>query len=398
MIFRNGLPGRAVVRHTRDMEQNLYNGEHEDFRDLCRQFMAREVVPYHERWEADGIVDRDVWRKAGAAGLLGMDVPEEYGGGGQHDFRFNTVLVEELIKAGATGLGFGLHNDVVAPYLTDLATPDQRKRWLPGFCSGEIITAIAMSEPAAGSDLAGIRTTARRDGDSYVLNGQKTFITNGEHADLVIVVAKTDPERGAHGVSLFGVERDTSGFSHGRRLKKVGLKANDTAELFFDDCRIPADNLIGAENQGFYHLMANLPRERLGIAVAAVAAAESILAMTLEYVRSRHAFGRPIGRFQHNRFLLAELHTEVTIARTFVNHCIVEYNADRLSVTDAAMAKYWVTELQNRVADRCVQLHGGYGYMLEYPVAKAWLDSRVQTIYGGTTEVMKEIIGRSLEL
>jgi alkylation response protein AidB-like acyl-CoA dehydrogenase len=255
-----------------------------------------------------------------------------------------------------------------------------------------------MSEPGAGSDLAGVRTTAVRDGDSYVLNGQKTFITNGFHADLVIIVAKTAADQGAHGVSLIAVERDTPGFSRGRRLEKVGLKANDTAELFFSDCRVPVENLIGTENQGFYHLMANLPRERLGIAVAAVAAAETILSWTLEYARTREAFGRPIGSFQHNRFLLAELDTEVTIARTFLNHCVSEYNAGRLSVTDAAKAKWWTTELQNKVADRCVQLHGGYGYMLEYPVAKAWLDSRVQTIYGGTTEIMKEIIGRGLGL
>jgi alkylation response protein AidB-like acyl-CoA dehydrogenase len=380
------------------MQQHLYEPEHEQFRDLCRQFLAREAVPHHEAWEKAGIVDRAVWRKAGAAGLLGMDVPEEYGGGGQHDFRYNAVLVEEIISAGTTGLGFGLHNDVVAPYLTELTTEDQRKRWLPGFCSGEVITAIAMSEPGAGSDLAGVRTSAVRDGDSYVLNGQKTFITNGEHADLVIVVAKTDAERGAHGVSLVVVERGTPGFSRGRRLEKVGLKANDTAELFFDDCRVPAENLIGTENEGFYHLMANLPRERLGIAVVAVAAAEKILAVTLEYAKTREAFGRPIGSFQHNRFLLAELDTEVTIARTFVNHCVREFNAGRLTVADAAKAKWWTTELQTRVADRCVQLHGGYGYMLEYPVTRAWLDSRVQTIYGGTTEIMKEIVGRSLGL
>jgi alkylation response protein AidB-like acyl-CoA dehydrogenase len=320
------------------------------------------------------------------------------GGAAQHDFRFNAVLVEEVVQAQCSGLGFGLHNDVVAPYLTDLSTPEQRKRWLPGFCSGEIITAIAMSEPGAGSDLAGVRTAAVRDGDSYVLNGQKTFITNGEHADLVIVVAKTAVDQGAHGVSLVVVERGTPGFSRGRRLQKVGLKANDTAELFFDDCRVPVENLIGTENHGFYHLMANLPRERLGIAVTAVAAAETILAFTLEYARTREAFGRPIGRFQHNRFLLAELDTEVTIARTYLNHCIAEFNAGRLSVTDAAKAKWWTTELQNKVADRCVQLHGGYGYMLESPVAKAWLDSRVQTIYGGTTEIMKEIVGRGLGL
>jgi alkylation response protein AidB-like acyl-CoA dehydrogenase len=380
------------------MEQHLYEAVHEDFRALCREFLAREAVPHHERWETAGIVDRDVWRKAGATGLLGMDVDEEYGGGGQRDFRFNAVLVEEIVGAGLSGLGFGLHNDVVAPYLADLTTDEQRKRWLPGFCSGDLVTAIAMSEPGAGSDLAGIRTSAVRDGSHWVLNGQKTFITNGEMADLVIVVAKTAPDQGAHGVSLIAVETGTPGFTRGRRLAKVGLKANDTAELFFDDCRVPADNLIGTENHGFYHLMANLPRERLGIAVAAVAAAERLLGITLEYARTREAFGRPIGKFQHNRFLLAELDTEVTIARTFLNHCISEFNAGRLSVVDAAKAKWWTTELQNRVADRCVQLHGGYGYMLEYPVAKAWLNSRVQTIYGGTTEIMKEIIGRSLGL
>ncbi|MGK5519717.1 acyl-CoA dehydrogenase family protein [Micromonospora sp. URMC 107] len=380
------------------MEQHLYERDHEEFRELCREFLTREAVPHHERWEADGIVDREVWRRAGAAGLLGMDVDTEYGGGGQRDFRFNAVLDEEIIAAGCTGLGFGLHNDVVAPYLTELTTDEQRKRWLPGFCSGDLVTAIAMSEPGAGSDLAGIRTGAVRDGDSWVLNGQKTFITNGELADLVVVVVRTAPDQGAHGVSLIAVESGTPGFSRGRRLAKVGLKANDTAELFFDDCRVPAENLIGTENHGFYHLMANLPRERLSIAVAAVAAAERLLALTLDHARSRQAFGRPIGAFQHNRFLLAELDTEVTIARTFVNHCVAEYGAGRLSVTDAAKAKWWTTELQNRVADRCVQLHGGYGYMLEYPVAKAWLDGRVQTIYGGTTEIMKEIIGRGLGL
>jgi alkylation response protein AidB-like acyl-CoA dehydrogenase len=380
------------------MLQQVYEPIHDDFRALCREFLAREAVPYHAEWEKAGLVDRDVWRKAGAAGLLGFDVAEEYGGGGQHDFRFNAVLGEEIIRAGCSGLGFGLHNDVVAPYLNELTTHEQRKRWLPAFCSGDMITAIAMSEPGAGSDLAGVRTTATRDGDTYVLNGQKTFITNGELADLVIVVAKTATDQGAHGVSMIAVERGTPGFTRGRRLEKVGLKANDTAELFFDDCRVPAENLVGTENHGFYHLMGNLPRERLSIAAGAVAAAEVVLEQTLEYARSRQAFGRAIGSFQHNRFLLAELDTEVTIARTFVNHCVLEFNAGRLSVSDAAKAKWWTTELQTKVADRCVQLHGGYGYMLEYPVARAWLDSRVQTIYGGTTEIMKEIIGRGLGL
>ncbi len=381
------------------MEQHLYEPVHDDFRALAATFLAREAVPFHDKWEQDGIVEREVWRKAGKAGLHGMDVAEEYGGGGQAgDLRFQCVLVEEIVRSGCSGLGFGLHNDVVAPYLTDLTTDEQKQRWLPGFCDGSIVTAIAMSEPGAGSDLAGVRTSAVRDGDDFVLNGQKTFITNGEMADLVIVVAKTDPSRGAHGVSLIAVESGTPGFSRGRRLQKVGLKANDTAELFFDDCRVPAANLIGSANQGFYHLMANLPRERLSIAVGAVAAAENVLAMKIDYAKTREAFGRPIGSFQHNRFLLAELATEVTIARTFLNHCVIEFNAGRLSVSDAAMAKWWATELQNKVADRCVQVHGGYGFMLEYPVAKAWLNSRVTTIYGGTTEVMKEIIGRGLGL
>jgi long-chain-acyl-CoA dehydrogenase len=380
------------------MEQPLYEPVHEEFRSLCRAFLEREAVPYHTDWEKAGLVDREVWRKAGAAGLLAFDVAEEYGGGGQEDFRFNAVLTEEIVRSGCSGLGFGLHNDVVAPYLTELTTPEQRKRWLPGFCSGDMITAIAMSEPAAGSDLAGVHTSAVRDGDTYVLNGQKTFITNGELADLVIVVTKTASDKGAHGISLIAVERGTPGFNRGRRLEKVGLKANDTAELFFDDCRVPADNLIGTENHGFYHLTTNLPRERLSIAVSAVSGAEAVLAQTLVYARTRQAFGRSIGSFQHNRFLLAELDTELTIARVFLNHCISEFNAGRLTATDAAKAKWWTTELQTKVADRCVQLHGGYGYMLEYPVARAWLDGRVQTIYGGTTEIMKEIIGRSLGL
>jgi len=380
------------------MEQNLYQAEHEAFRELARAFCQRHIVPYHADWEAAGIVDRAVWTEAGKAGLLGTDIAEEYGGGGQRDFRFNAVLVEELVRVGATGIGFGLHNDVVGPYLRDLASPEQQARWLPGFCAGETITAIAMTEPAAGSDLAGIRSSARRDGDHYLLNGSKTFVTNGILADLVIVVAKTDPEKGPHGISLFVVERDMPGFARGRNLDKVGLKAQDTAELFLDDVRVPVANRLGEENHGFYHLVQNLPQERLSIAVAAVAASERMLELTLEYVRGREAFGRPVGRFQHNRFSLAELATETTIARTFLNHCVAEHHAGRLTATDAAMVKWWTTELQNKVADRCVQLHGGYGYMSEYPISKAWLDSRVQSIYGGTTEIMKEIVGRSLGL
>jgi alkylation response protein AidB-like acyl-CoA dehydrogenase len=379
------------------MQRDLFDADHDAFRDTVRGFYTRHVVPFHKEWEAAGIVDRGLWLEAGKQGLLGMAVPEEYGGGGVDDFRYNVVLTEENVRAHASGVGFGLHNDVVAPYLLELATDEQKQRWLPGFCSGEIITAIAMSEPGAGSDLQGITTNAVRDGDDWILNGQKTFITNGINSDLVIVVARTDTDaKAAYGTSLLVVERGMPGFERGRNLDKVGLKAQDTAELFFTDVRVPAANLLGEANRGFFHLMDNLPQERLAIAVGAVAASERVLAETLDYCKSRTAFGRPIGSFQHSRFVLAELATEVQVARVFVDRAILELNADRLSVTDAAMAKWWTTELQKKVVDACVQLHGGYGYMLEYPVAQAYLDSRVQTIYGGTTEIMKEIIGRSL--
>ena len=379
------------------MERELYDADHEAFRATCRAFLDKHVVPFHKQWEADGIVDRGIWLEAGKQGLLGMEVPEEYGGGGVHDFRYNAVLSEEVVRARASGVGFTLHNEVVAPYLLKLATEEQKQRWLPKFCTGELITAIAMSEPGAGSDLQGIATTAVRDGDDYVVNGQKTFITNGIHSDLVIVVAKTDPEaKAAYGLSLLVVERGMPGFERGRNLDKIGLKAQDTAELFFTDVRVPATNLLGEVNRGFFHLMDNLPQERLAIAVGAVAASERVLDQTLDYCKTRTAFGRPIGSFQHSRFVLAELATEVQIARVFVDRCILELNAGRLSITDAAMAKWWTTELQKKVVDAGVQLHGGYGYMLEYPIAQAYLDSRVQTIYGGTTEIMKEIIGRSL--
>jgi alkylation response protein AidB-like acyl-CoA dehydrogenase len=378
------------------MQRDLYTEDHEAFRATARGFIERYVVPHHEQWEKAGIVDRGVWLEAGKHGLLGFDMPEEYGGGGVADFRYNAVLLEEIVRAHASGIGFGLHNDVVAPYLVRLATEEQKQRWFAGFCAGELITAIAMSEPAAGSDLQGIQTTAVRDGDGWLLNGSKTFITNGINSDLVIVVAKTDPSKGAKGISLLMVERDMPGFERGRNLEKVGLKAQDTSELFFNDVRVPAANLLGEENRGFIHLMENLPQERLSIAVGAVAASESILATTLEYCKTRTAFGRPIGSFQNSRFVLAELATEVEIARVYLDKSITEHNAGRYSVTDAAMAKWWTTELQKRVVDACMQLHGGYGYMMEYPIAKAYLDSRVQTIYGGTTEIMKEIVGRSL--
>jgi alkylation response protein AidB-like acyl-CoA dehydrogenase len=378
------------------MQRTRYEPEHEAFRDTVRTFVEKQVVPFHAEWEKAGVVDRGVWLEAGKQGLLGMDVPEEYGGGGVKDFRYNCVVGEELGRAGASGVGFTLHNDVVAPYLVDLTTDEQKARWLPPFVSGEMITAIAMSEPGAGSDLQGLRTSARRDGSDWVLSGSKTFITNGILSDLVLVVARTDPDKGAHGFSLLAVERGMPGFERGRNLEKVGLKAQDTAELFFDEVRVPAENLVGQENGGFVHLMNALPQERLTIAAGAVAAARRVFDLTLAYCKERTAFGKPIGSFQHNRFVLAELETEISIAEQYVDRAVLEHNAGRFDVKDAAMAKWWTTELQKKVVDSCVQLHGGYGYMLEYPVAKAFLDSRVQTIYGGTTEIMKEIIGRSL--
>jgi len=378
------------------MQSMLYEAEHEAFRESVRAFVTRHVVPFHAQWEQDGIVDRTVWLEAGAQGLLGTDVPEQYGGGGSADFRFNCVVQEELVRVGASGVGFPLHNDVMAPYLLSLTTDEQKDRWLPPFTRGEMITAIAMTEPGAGSDLQGLRTTARRDGDDWLVSGSKTFITNGIHADLVIVVARTDPEAGSRGFSLLAVERGMPGFERGRRLEKVGLKAQDTAELFFDEVRVPAANLVGRQGGGFVHLMENLPQERLSIAVGAVAGAQVVFDLTLRHCKERTAFGTPIGSFQANRFTLAEMATELQVARAYVDRAVLEHNAGRFTVQDAAMAKWWTTELQKRVVDTCVQLHGGYGYMLEHPVAKAYLDARVQTIYGGTTEVMKEIVGRSL--
>ncbi|HZG91622.1 MAG TPA: acyl-CoA dehydrogenase family protein [Pseudonocardia sp.] len=379
------------------MRRDLFTTEHDAFRDLARTFVAKEVLPFHDQWERDGQVSRDVWRAAGAAGLLGTDVPEEYGGGGEEDFRYNAVLLEELTAAGASGVGFPLHNDVIAPYLLRLASDEQKRRWLPGFCSGETITAIAMTEPGTGSDLQGIRTAARRDdaGD-WVLNGAKTFITNGILADLVIVVARTDPEAGSRGFSLLVVERGMPGFERGRRLEKVGTKAQDTAELSFTDVRVPAANLLGEPGGGFAHLMQNLPRERLSIALASIAGAARALALTVAYTKERTAFGRPVADFQNTRFELAEMATEVDVTRVFVDRCLSAQVAGELSAVDAAKAKWWASDVLKRVVDRCVQLHGGYGYMLEYPIAKAFVDSRVQSIYGGTNEIMKEIIGRDL--
>ncbi|WP_329284853.1 acyl-CoA dehydrogenase family protein [Streptomyces sp. NBC_00691] len=381
------------------MKRQLYTADHEAFRATVRTFLEKEVLPHYEQWEKDGIVSREVWLAAGRQGLLGLAVDEEYGGGGNADFRYASVLAEEFTRAGTPGLAIGLHNDIIGPYLTSLGTEEQKRRWLPGFCSGETITAIAMTEPGAGSDLQGIRTTAEDHGDHWVLNGSKTFISNGILADLVVVVARTTPEGGAHGLSLLVVERGAEGFERGRNLDKIGQKSQDTAELFFHDVRVPKENLLGELNGAFVHLMTNLAQERMAIAVAGIAAAEHLLEITTTYVKEREAFGRPLSRLQHIRFEIAEMATECAVTRTFVDRCIEEHSdpdGAGLDAVHASMAKWWATELQKRVADRCLQLHGGYGYMSEFPVARAYTDGRIQTIYGGTTEIMKEIIGRSL--
>ena len=377
---------------------SLYLDEHEDFRKTARTFYEREVVPHHDQWERDGIVPRELWTKAGEAGLLCFDVPEAFGGPGVEDFRYNVILSEEQTRAGVSGPGFSVHTDIIVPYLTGLGTDEQKQRWLPGCVSGETITSIAMTEPGAGSDLQGVRTTAIDQGDHYLVNGSKTFISNGINADLVIVVARTDPEAGHKGISLLVLERGMEGFERGRNLDKIGLHAQDTAELSFTDVRVPKENLLGEEGQGFIYLMMNLPQERLIIAAQAVAACEAIVAMCLEYAKTREAFGKPIGKFQHNRFLVAEMATETRVARAFLEECLRKHLEGQLSAVDAAMAKYWTTELQNKLVNQGVQLHGGYGYMMEFPIAKAYLDSRISTIYGGTTEIQKEIIGRSLGL
>jgi alkylation response protein AidB-like acyl-CoA dehydrogenase len=382
------------------MRRTIFSDEHDLFRDSVRQFVAKEVVPHHLEWEAAGIVPRELFQAAGSSGFLGMAVPERYGGGGVDDFRYNLIIGEEVQRSGTGGAGLGLtlHNDICLPYFLSLCTDEQKDRWLPGICSGELITAIAMTEPGIGSDLASMSTTALRDGDRYVVNGSKTFITNGINADLVITAVKTDPSQRHKGMSLLVLERGMAGFERGRNLDKIGLHSQDTAELFFNELQVPTANLLGTEGQGFVHLVHNLPQERLSIAAAGVAAAEAALGWTIAYCRERHAFGQPVGSFQNSRFELATMRTEIDIARVFVDRCVEALGAGELTAEEAAEAKWWCTELQKRVVDRCVQLHGGYGYMLEYPIARAYVDARVTTIYGGTTEIMKEIIGRGLDV
>ncbi len=382
------------------MRRSLLLDEHDEFRASFRRFVEAEMVPRSDEWDRAGIVDRTAFIGAGAHGFLGMAIPTEFGGGGSDDFRFNLVITEELHRVGMNGaaLGFALHNDIALPYLLAYGTPEQSKRWLPGIARGEQILAIAMTEPSAGSDLASIATTAVRDGDHYVLNGTKTFITNGINAGLVVTAVKTDPSQTHRGISLVVVEEGAPGFSRGRNLDKLGLHAQDTAELFFSDCRIPVDNLLGTEGTGFAQLVSNLPQERLSLAAGGLAGARAALDWTTEYVRERNAFGVPIGSFQNTRFTLAELATEIELGQVFIDRCAVALNDGELTAEDAAMAKWWCTELQGRTVTRCLQLFGGYGYMSEYPISKAFVDARVTTLYGGTTEIMKEIIGRSLRL
>jgi alkylation response protein AidB-like acyl-CoA dehydrogenase len=382
------------------MKRDLFEADHEIFRASVREFVERDVTPNVAKWEAQGRVDKEMFRQAGRAGLLGMAIPEEHGGGGVTDFRFNAVIVEELVRgdAMASGMCITLHNDVCIPYFTQLADDTQAKRWMPGLASGELMSAIAMTEPGAGSDLAGIRTSAIRDGDVYVVSGSKTFITNGINSDVVITAVKTDPEERHSGMSLLVIEDGMDGFSRGRNLEKIGLHAQDTAELFFDDVRVPVANRLGDEGMGFAYLMENLPQERLGLATASVAHAEVAFGWTLEYVKERQAFGQPIGSFQTVKHLMAEMRTELDIAQAYVDRQIMTLNRGELSADEAAKAKWWVTELEKKVVDQCLQLFGGWGYMEEYPIARAYRDTRVQTIYGGTTEIMKEIIGRSLGL
>jgi alkylation response protein AidB-like acyl-CoA dehydrogenase len=380
------------------IDRTLFSTDHEAFRDSFRRFVEKEITPFHEGWEEQGYVDREVWRAAGENGFLCMTMPEEHGGAGA-DKLYSVAQMEEIARAGVSGIGFGLHSEIVAPYILHYGTEAQKKKYLPLLATGEMVGAIAMSEPAAGSDLQGVKTTAIRQADGgYLLNGSKTFITNGWHADLVIVVAKTDPAAGAKGTSLFLVERGMAGFSKGKRLKKLGLKAQDTSELFFDNVKVPAENLLGGEGKGFICLMEQLPWERLQIAIGAVASAQAAIDWTVEYVKDRKVFGQAVASYQNTRYTLAELQTEVQVARVFVDKCCELVCKDKLETATASMAKYWCSDLQCKVMDECVQLFGGYGYMWEYPITRAYADARVQRIYGGTNEIMKEVISRNMGL
>jgi alkylation response protein AidB-like acyl-CoA dehydrogenase len=378
--------------------RDLYGPDHEAYRETVREFLAREVVPHQHDWDRDHRIDREVFARAAKAGIYALQIDEQYGGPGETDYRYRLVVCEEVarITALSFGLTVSLQDDLVLHYLLDLTNDEQKQRWLPGFASGELIGALAMTEPGTGSDLKNMRTTAHRDGDRWLLNGQKTFISSGTTADVVIVAARTDPGGGSGGFTLFVVDSDTPGFERGRQLEKIGLPAQDTAELFFNDAVVPAANMLGEEGRGLRYLMSHLPRERLGVTAQAISTARAIFDLTAEYCRQRTAFGSPLTQNQHIRFELAEMDTEIEVAQAYVDKSVTEFNAGQLTDIDAAKGKWYVSELQKRIVDRCLQLHGGYGYMAEYPVARAFVDTRVQTIYGGTTEIMKEIIGRDI--
>jgi long-chain-acyl-CoA dehydrogenase len=378
------------------MRRNIFEQVHEDFRATARTFFERECAPHAEKWERDGKVSREAWRAAGAHGLIGWALPEKYGGLGLTDYRFNQIIFEEMFATGSVGIGLGVQNDVLVPYLNDLTTGEQKQRWLPSFIAGEYIGAIAMSEPAAGSDVAGIGTTARDEGDHFVVNGQKTFISNGFLAKLVLTAVKTDPSAGRRGISLLMIEDGMDGFTRGRKLDKIGQLSADTAELFFDNVRVPKTNLVGELNKGFYHLMSHLPSERVGIACYALPSARRALELTKIYARERTAFGQPIGTFQVNRHFIAEMQTKLDAAQTYLDQCILAVNDGELSAEDAAGLKWWTSEVQWEIIDRCLQMHGGYGYINEYEVARLWRDARVQRLYGGTTEIMKDLMGRAM--
>lgn len=380
------------------MQRSLYEPDHEAYRETVREFLVREVVPHQHDWDRDRWIDRSVFGRAAKSGIYALQIPEEYGGSGEPDYRYRMVVCEEIARINALsfGLTVSLQDDLVLHYLLDLTDDEQKQRWLPGFASGELIGALAMTEPAAGSDLRGMRTTARRNGDNWILNGQKTFISSGIMSDVLVVAAKTDPEGGSRAFSLFVVERDTPGFERGPKLDKLGLPGQDTSELYFQDAVVPGANLLGEAGRGLQYLMSHLPRERLGVTAKALATSRAIFDSTIEYCRTRQAFGGPLTDKQHVRFELADMATEIDLAEAYTDRSVLAYNAGELTPVDAAKGKWYVSELQKRVIDRCLQLHGGYGYMLEYPVARAYLDTRIQTIYGGTTEIMKEIIGRDI--
>jgi alkylation response protein AidB-like acyl-CoA dehydrogenase len=381
------------------LDRTVYTSDHEDFRATCAAFLAKSVAPHVESYIEDKGLPRDFWRAAGDLGLLGLEVPEEFGGSGAEDFRFNAVWAEELSKINAALAScVGIHSDITAPYLVDLGTQEQKERWLPQVVSGECLLAIGMTEPGGGSDLAALKTTAVRDGDEWVINGSKTFITNGYSADLVVTAVRTSPEKGAKGITLFALQADDPGFSRGRKLDKVGQTESDTAELFFEDLRVGDDRVLGEVDRGFIYMMERLPQERLSCAISNVAHAKQILAETLQYAKDRQAFGQPIGAFQWNKFLLAELVTRIEVAEAYVDAATAAHAEGRLSAVDAAKAKWWSSDVQNAVLDHCVQIHGGYGFMNEYRVARAWRDARVTRIWAGSNEIMKELIGRDLGL